>query len=160
MSPALQADSLLTEPHESPTTVKFIETQGRLVVISTGGGEGVHLGTWVLANPMPSPTASLRALQSPLQAISHPASDLGNELLTGPLFHQLPRELTQVRPGCPGRVQERRQRWFCSSPLGFCPFRGDMRHTPSSEHSLLNCPGIDYSFYTFLSSPCPKSTLF
>ena len=40
MSPALQADSLLTEPHESPTTVKFIETQGRLVVVSTGGGEG------------------------------------------------------------------------------------------------------------------------
>ena len=43
MSPALQADSLLTEPHESPTTVKFIETQGRLVVNSTGGGEG---GKW------------------------------------------------------------------------------------------------------------------
>ncbi|XP_040107505.1 ATP-dependent RNA helicase DDX51 isoform X2 [Oryx dammah] len=47
-------------------------------------------------------STSLRALQSPLQAIGRPASDFGNEPLTGPLFHQLPRELTQAVPAGPG----------------------------------------------------------
>ena len=42
MSPALQADSLLTEPHESLPTVKFIEIEGRLVGNRTGGGEWGH----------------------------------------------------------------------------------------------------------------------
>lgn len=67
---------------------------------------------------MLSPTASLRALQSPLQAIGRLASDFGNELLTGPLFYQLPRELTQVRPDCPGQGQEQRQRSFWPQPTG------------------------------------------
>ena len=84
----------------------------------TGGGEGVHLGTRALANPVLSPTASLCALQSPLQAIGGLASDLGNELLTGPLLHQFPWELTQVRPGCPGWGRSRGRGGSGPSPLG------------------------------------------
>lgn len=43
------------------------------------------------------PTAPLRALPPALQAAGGSAPDPGFELLKGPLLHQLPRELPQVR---------------------------------------------------------------